>query len=251
MLVFPTASPDAQPAGLVVFPPQHVTNLRLCCCRCDNFLPAEVCDALLTAAKESGHMKASEVGGIGDLSDNIRTSSTLAITKDILAACPALKAPLQQLLDAALQLVGQGLDTSALSSMQFVRPSSADQLCPELPQIAHYLPGAPGISCAASGMWCGRMCCLTACAACVFRECLAQFVVVLAAYLCPPAGQHFLAHEDGFPAAAALEKGYNRRATLLVYLNNVPEVRPGGGSISAHHECLWQAASMAVGFARW
>jgi hypothetical protein len=38
------------------------------------------------------------------------------------------------------------------------------------------------------------------------------------------AGQHFLSHEDGFPGAAALEKGYNRRATLLVYLNDVPEV---------------------------
>lgn len=38
------------------------------------------------------------------------------------------------------------------------------------------------------------------------------------------AGQHFLAHEDGFPGAAALEKGYNRRATLLVYLNDVPQV---------------------------
>jgi len=39
-----------------------------------------------------------------------------------------------------------------------------------------------------------------------------------------PAGQHFLAHEDGFPASATLEKGYNRRATLLVYLNDVPQV---------------------------
>jgi hypothetical protein len=38
------------------------------------------------------------------------------------------------------------------------------------------------------------------------------------------AGQHFLSHEDGFPASAALEKGYNRRATLLVYLNDVPQV---------------------------
>lgn len=86
-------------------------------------------------------MKASQVGGIGDLTADIRTSSTLAITKDVLAACPALQQPLQQLLDAALQLVGQGLDTSAISGMQFVRPSSQEQLCPELPQIAHYLPG--------------------------------------------------------------------------------------------------------------
>jgi len=109
--------------------------------RCENFLPEEVCDALIKAAKDSGEMKASQVGGIGDLKAEIRTSSTLAITKDVLSACPALTQPLQQLLDAALQLVGQGLDTSAISNMQFVRPTSQEQLCPELPQIAHYLPG--------------------------------------------------------------------------------------------------------------
>lgn len=64
------------------------------------------------------------------------------------------------------------------------------------------------------------------CGVCVSRACLrAQFVGVLVAHLCPHAGQHFLAHEDGFPASAALEKGYNRRHTLLVYLNDVPEVR--------------------------
>jgi hypothetical protein len=43
-----------------------------------------------------------------------------------------------------MQLVGQGLDTTALADMQFVRPSSQEQLCPELPQIAHYLPGMEG-----------------------------------------------------------------------------------------------------------
>lgn len=121
------------------------------CFRCDNFLPEEVCDALLKAAKDSGQMKTSQVGGIGDLKADIRTSSTLAITKDVLAACPALKQPLQQLLDAALQLVGQGLDTSAISNMQFVRPTGQEQLCPELPQIAHYLPGRTcGHSCQAT-----------------------------------------------------------------------------------------------------
>ena len=36
------------------------------------------------------------------------------------------------------------------------------------------------------------------------------------------AGQHFLAHEDAFPVNTALEKGYQRRATLLCYLNDVP-----------------------------
>lgn len=108
----------------------------------DNFLPAGVCDALREAAEASGRMKQSKVGGTGDLKDNIRTSSTLAITKDVLADCPAIKPPLQQLLDAAVQLLGDGLDKSALTAMQFVRPTGPTQLAPELPQIAHYLPGA-------------------------------------------------------------------------------------------------------------
>jgi 2OG-Fe(II) oxygenase superfamily len=45
------------------------------------------------------------------------------------------------------------------------------------------------------------------------------------------AGQHFLAHEDGFPPNAALEKGYQRRGTLLVYLNDVPH----GGATRFEH----------------
>lgn len=52
-----------------------------------------------------------------------------------------------------------------------------------------------------------------------------------------PAGQHFLAHEDGFPASAALEKGYNRRATLLVYLNDVPQV--SGSTCMAAAPAAW------------
>jgi hypothetical protein len=53
----------------------------------------------------------------------------------------------------------------------------------------------------------------------------------LARHTVAPAGQHFLSHEDGFPSDVALSKGYQRRATLLVYLNDVLEVRRavGGG----------------------
>jgi hypothetical protein len=49
----------------------------------EQFLPDEVCDALREAAKSSGKMKVSGVGGTGDLKDDIRTSSTLAITKEV------------------------------------------------------------------------------------------------------------------------------------------------------------------------
>ena len=36
-------------------------------------------------------------------------------------------------------------------------------------------------------------------------------------------GQHFLSHEDAFPPDIAKTKGYQRRATLLVYLNDVAQ----------------------------
>jgi 2OG-Fe(II) oxygenase superfamily len=36
-------------------------------------------------------------------------------------------------------------------------------------------------------------------------------------------GQYFMEHEDAFPVDLARENGFNRHATLLVYLNNVPK----------------------------
>jgi hypothetical protein len=38
-------------------------------------------------------------------------------------------------------------------------------------------------------------------------------------------GQHFLAHEDAFPALLATANGFQRHATLLLYLNDVAQVR--------------------------
>jgi hypothetical protein len=38
-------------------------------------------------------------------------------------------------------------------------------------------------------------------------------------------GQHFLAHEDAFPALLATANGFQRHATLLLYLNDVQQVR--------------------------
>jgi hypothetical protein len=36
-------------------------------------------------------------------------------------------------------------------------------------------------------------------------------------------GQYFMEHEDAFPVPLARENGFNRHATLLVYLNDVPK----------------------------
>eukprot|EP00899_Mesostigma_viride_P004649 jgi/Mesvir1/14185/Mv09642-RA.1 len=58
-------------------------------------------------------------------------------------------------------------------------------------------------------------------------------------------GEHFLSHEDAFPLPVAVTKGFQRRATVLLYLNDVPEggctsfdllpslapVRPNKGSV--------------------
>jgi len=44
-------------------------------------------------------------------------------------------------------------------------------------------------------------------------------------------GEYFKAHEDAFPMAIAAEKGYQRRATVLVYLNDVEK----GGATRFEH----------------
>lgn len=48
------------------------------------------------------------------------------------------------------------------------------------------------------------------------------------------AGQHFLSHEDGFPPPLARQNGFQRHATLLVYLNSPAEVRGLGGWLGSH-----------------
>lgn len=39
-------------------------------------------------------------------------------------------------------------------------------------------------------------------------------------------GQYFMEHEDGFPLMTAKQNRFQRLATILVYLNDVPEVQP-------------------------
>eukprot|EP00891_Asterochloris_glomerata_P007414 jgi/Astpho2/7414/Aster-01999 len=45
------------------------------------------------------------------------------------------------------------------------------------------------------------------------------------------AAQHFLSHEDAFPAELAQHNGFQRHATVLIYLNDVAE----GGATTFHH----------------
>lgn len=53
-------------------------------------------------------------------------------------------------------------------------------------------------------------------------------------------GQHFLAHEDGFPPLLATANGFQRHATLLLYLNDVQQVSGAlalGGGIDSDSIC--------------
>jgi prolyl 4-hydroxylase len=176
----------------------------------DGFLPPEACDALREAAEASGRMEQSRVGGADTPSGGrigsgggdgpgivappgapaaIRTSTTLAIARDALAASPSLDAALTAVLERAEALFGGGKEPLRLRRGLFSRPQppapgQQAALVAELPQVARYTPG-----------------------------------------------QHFLAHEDAFPPSAALQRGFQRRATLLVYLNDVQE----GGKTRFEH----------------
>jgi collagen type III alpha len=181
------------PMDLAAFPGTRVLNVDPPVLAVDDFLPAELCDRLRSAAEASGRMRRSRVGGAdspsgGGVSDEgIRTSTTLAIGREALAASPELDEALSELLGRAEALFGGGGGDAGATPQQqqqqlrlrrglFSKPSSPGELVAEMPQVARYLPG-----------------------------------------------QHFLAHEDAFPPQAALQRGFQRRATLLVYLNDVSE----------------------------
>jgi prolyl 4-hydroxylase len=114
----------------------------------DNFLTAEQCDALVAAARGSNRMAKSAVGGVTDDKD-IRTSSTLAITRDVLQACPEVDAALQVLLTNASTLMQLGPEDFSLSNVMFTKPTKPGEITCELPQIAHYTQGRPRRLCSA------------------------------------------------------------------------------------------------------
>ncbi|PNW80149.1 hypothetical protein CHLRE_08g379950v5 [Chlamydomonas reinhardtii] len=145
----------------------------------DEFMSPEECDAIVAAATASGLMKQSGVGVGGYQvkdADNVRTSSTLAATTEVLAQHADLSAALNVMLARARGLLQGPLPPADAGAAAFARPSTPGQISFELPQVARYQPG-----------------------------------------------QHFLTHEDAFPPPVVGAKGYQRRATLLVYLNDCVE----------------------------
>ncbi|GLC40821.1 hypothetical protein PLESTB_000019100 [Pleodorina starrii] len=146
----------------------------------EGFLTPLECDDIVRTATDSGLMRQSGVGVGGyQLKDSgdVRTSSTLAATTEVLAQQPALSAALHVMLSRARCLLRGPLPPEGPAA--FSRPSQPGQAAFELPQVARYQPG-----------------------------------------------QHFLTHEDAFPSSVVASKGYQRRATLLLYLNDCGE----GGS---------------------
>jgi prolyl 4-hydroxylase len=144
----------------------------------DNFLDGSVCDEMISQAQATNKMETSKIGGKSlagspDV-ESIRTSTTLALTSDILKAHPAMAQALDVILSSANKLLP--LTPTSGGNSRFSKPSSPGSVVFELPQVAHYSNA-----------------------------------------------QHFLSHEDAFPKDIALKKGYQRRGTLLLYLNDVPE----------------------------
>ena len=140
----------------------------------DDFLTSDECDALIEAARSSGEMKVSAVGGTEN--QNIRTSKTCTLNSPALTDHPTKHAILAKAEALLPQLTGLSKSKGA-----FKAPTSGSPYSFELPQVAHY-----------------------------------------------EGGEYFKTHEDAFPIEVAERKGYQRRATVLVYLNDVAE----GGATS-------------------
>ncbi|GLI68159.1 hypothetical protein VaNZ11_012497 [Volvox africanus] len=143
----------------------------------EGFMDPQECDDVIRTATESGLMRQSGLGVGGyqvkDL-ENVRTSSTLAATTEVLSQHPQLSSALNVMLSRARGLLRGPLPAEGPAA--FSRPSQPGQVAFELPQVARYQPG-----------------------------------------------QHFLTHEDAFPTTVVGSKGYQRRVTLLVYLNDCEE----------------------------
>jgi len=137
----------------------------------DDFITKEECDSLIVAAKASGGLKVSAIGG-GQKNENIRTSKTVALNSSTgLQEHRTKMAILAKAERLFPDIKGLSIKKNAFKAPQAGRAEWAY----ELPQVAYY-----------------------------------------------QGGEYFKAHEDAFPISIAEEKGYQRRATVLVYLNDVP-----------------------------
>ncbi|PNH11609.1 hypothetical protein TSOC_001536, partial [Tetrabaena socialis] len=157
----------------------------------EGFLSAEQCERMVAAAERSGRMVASRIGA-GNVASGY----------------------------AATPLTGNAASSRRTSTSMMVTPGVAgpvmDATVAELHAAGKRLLaagegpawGSPG-KLPRAGQYCYE-------------------AIQVARY---ESGQHFLSHEDGFPPATASANGFQRHATLLVYLNDVPQ----GGATRFDH----------------
>jgi hypothetical protein len=100
----------------------------------DDFLTPAECDALIDAARSSGEMKVSAVGGTEN--QNIRTSKTCTLNSPALTDHPTKHAILAKAEALLPQLTGLSKSKGA-----FKAPTSGSPYSFELPQVAHYQGG--------------------------------------------------------------------------------------------------------------
>ncbi|GIL52405.1 hypothetical protein Vafri_8289 [Volvox africanus] len=110
----------------------------------DGFMDPHECDDIIRTATESGLMRQSGLGVGGyqvkDL-ENVRTSSTLAATTEVLSQHQQLSSALNVMLSRARGLLRGPLPAEGHAA--FSRPSQPGQVAFELPQVARYQPALP------------------------------------------------------------------------------------------------------------
>ncbi|KAL6754898.1 hypothetical protein V8C86DRAFT_274334 [Haematococcus lacustris] len=148
-----------------------------------DFVPQAVCQKLMAAATASGRMQRSGLGGDANSGGPAAAAEQARTSSTLVLDRAALDAfpELQAALDAILLAASRLLDLQALGQDS---TSLQRALFTKPTREGQLVPEIPQV-----------------------------------AHYQP--GQHFKAHQDAFPAAEAIRKGYQRRATLLLYLNDV------------------------------
>lgn len=117
----------------IEYPGLRVLNIDPPVLLVNDFIPATVCSDLITAASDQKSLKQSEMQ-TGQQDTNYRTSSTLALTRDILTENSSIETNITEIHRRALDLILVG--SSIVNPLLYCRPTKPGEFSFELPQLA-------------------------------------------------------------------------------------------------------------------